>query len=371
MINKVLIPILAVAGFIFGLYMMVQGNKPIEPAQPVAEPASPPYALVLTGSGIIEASSENIAIATNIAGVVRELYVKQGSVVKTGDPLFMVDNRVLSAELKVRESELATARQNVAWLESLPRPEDVSAREAELRAAQSTLADARKQYDQAVAVKDGGAMSDEEFSRRKSALEVADARVSQAEAQLALVRAGTWKPELDIARAKVTEAQARLDSTRTEVERLTVRSPIDGEVLQRNIRVGEFAQAGALSTPLLVVGNTETLAVRVDIDENDAWRFSDKSPARAFVRGNSQLAVDLQFGHLEPYVVPKRSLTGESTERVDTRVMQVVYTFERSKLPVLVGQMMDVFIEDHSSSLQVSKLKETPSRNPSTNGVVQ
>jgi len=43
--------------------------------------------------------------------------------------------------------------------------------------------------------------------------------------------------------------------------------------------------------------------------------------------------------------VPKRSLTGDSTERVDTRVLQVLYRFDRGDLPVYVGQQMDVFVE--------------------------
>jgi hypothetical protein len=45
-------------------------------------------------------------------------------------------------------------------------------------------------------------------------------------------------------------------------------------------------------------------------------------------------------------VVPKRSLTGDSTERVDTRVLQVIYAISDDKLPLFVGQQMDVFIED-------------------------
>jgi hypothetical protein len=48
---------------------------------------------------------------------------------------------------------------------------------------------------------------------------------------------------------------------------------------------------------------------------------------------------------VEPYVVPKRSLTGDSTERVDTRVLQVIYSFYKGALPIYVGQQMDVFIE--------------------------
>jgi hypothetical protein len=85
--------------------------------------------------------------------------------------------------------------------------------------------------------------------------------------------------------------------------------------------------------------------VRVDVDENDAWRFQPASKAAAFVRGNRELKADLSFVRVEPYVLPKRSLTGESTERVDTRVLQVVYAFDRGVIPVYVGQQMDVFIE--------------------------
>ena len=66
--------------------------------------------------------------------------------------------------------------------------------------------------------------------------------------------------------------------------------------------------------------------------------------AVAFVRGNRDLKTDLKFLRVEPYVVPKRSLTGESTERVDTRVLQVLYSFNREALPVYVGQQMDVFV---------------------------
>ncbi|MFN9739877.1 MAG: hypothetical protein ACK59R_15320, partial [Pseudomonadota bacterium] len=52
-----------------------------------------------------------------------------------------------------------------------------------------------------------------------------------------------------------------------------------------------------------------------------------------------------QFVRFEPLVIPKRSLTGNSAERVDTRVLQVVFAFPREKLPVYVGQQMDVMIE--------------------------
>jgi HlyD family secretion protein len=130
-----------------------------------------------------------------------------------------------------------------------------------------------------------------------------------------------------------------------ELGRLVVRAPVEGEILQVNVRPGEFAQTGALQMPLLYLGNLDRLHVRVDIDENDVWRFRKEGPAMAFVRGNQALKTNLRFERVEPFVVPKKSLTGGTTERVDTRVMQVLYSFDRASLPVFVGQQMDVFIE--------------------------
>ena len=63
--------------------------------------------------------------------------------------------------------------------------------------------------------------------------------------------------------------------------------------------------------------------------------FEPEAPAVASIRGNPQFKTDLAFEYVEAYVVPKRSLTGDSTERVDTRVMQVVYSFKRGMLPFI------------------------------------
>jgi hypothetical protein len=83
----------------------------------------------------------------------------------------------------------------------------------------------------------------------------------------------------------------------------------------------------------------------VDVDENDAWRVRAGARAMGFLRGHKEVSTELAFVRFEPYVVPKKSLTGESTERVDTRVLQVLFSFERGQLPVYVGQQMDIYIE--------------------------
>jgi hypothetical protein len=101
----------------------------------------------------------------------------------------------------------------------------------------------------------------------------------------------------------------------------------------------------------MLLGIVKTLHVSVDMDEIVAWRLDPAARAVANVRGNSKMSTPLHFVRIEPYVVPKRSLTGDSMERVDTRVLQVIYSFDPSSLKnVYVGQQMDVFIEDLSAA---------------------
>jgi multidrug efflux pump subunit AcrA (membrane-fusion protein) len=304
---KYTLPILAAAGFIFASYTVVSSNKPIPVAPAVAAPASSPFKSFIAGSGIVEAKSQNIAIGTPLSGIVKTVAVKVGDKVKAGAPLFYLDDRDTRAELAVKLADLTKAQAGVGE-------------------ANASLKDTQSLSDLAEAVTDRRAISSEELLRRRNALLINSAK-------------------LDSAKALVQQAEAALTATQTTMARLVVQAPVDSEILQVNIRPGEFAQAGSLNTPLLVLGNMDQLHVRVDIDENDAWRFDKNSKAVAFLRGNRNFQTDLIPAYVEPYVVPKKSLTGDSTEQVDTRVLQALYSFDRTQLPVYVGQQMDVFIE--------------------------
>jgi len=334
-----------VCGALFAVMFVRAGNKPVPASQPVAEPAMAPFAAYVAGAGLVEASSENIAIGTPLPGLVTEVMVKVGADVKSGQPLFKLDDRDLRAEMIVSQAALTTATAKLTKLKNLPRPEDIPPAEARVAEAQASLNDAKQLLSMWKGVESSGAVSAEELTRRQSAVEVAAAKFAGAQSELQLLKAGSWKPDIEVAEAEVAAAQAQVQATQTKIDRLTVTAPVDGNVLQVKVRPGEFAQAGVLATPLMLIGDVSKVHVRVDIDENDAWRIRPDASAVATVRGNRDLKTNLSFVRIEPYVVPKRSLTGESTERVDTRVLQVLYSFDRGALPVYVGQQMDVFIE--------------------------
>ncbi len=298
MVRKYALPLFAVLGLVFALWMVKEGSKPSIHAKPVANPPQVEFVNRISGAGIVEASTRNISVGAHIPGIVARVYVRVGDRVRAGSPLFAIDDRTRRADLAVRE--------------------------ARVREAEAHLQDLRVQLEIAEKIQDPRAISVEDLNKRRYAVQAAEARLAN--------------------------AAAELRAAQVDIDLLTVRAPIDGDVLQVNVRPGEYAPTGATAQPLILLGSLDRLHVRVDIDENDAWRFRRQAPAVAFVRGNPSLKTNLRFEYVEKYVIPKRSLTGESTERVDTRVMQVVYSFSRDDLSVYPGQLMDVYIADQSTA---------------------
>lgn len=350
MIRTFLVPLLAIGGMLFAMAIVVRSSQPKPPSIPVVMPPVSPYEARVAGSGIIEANSENIAIGTPVGGTVDKVSVRVGDRVKAGDVLFVLDSRDQQSQLGVKQAELEAARQSLKRLESMPRPEEIPPAEARVAAAKATLEDLQNQVAIMERVNDPRARSEEEMSRRRFAVLVAQGRLDEAQADLALLKAGAWKPEIEIAKAQVAAADAAVKQFQTEIDRRIIRAPIDGRVLQVKVRPGEYASAGMLATPLILMGAVDPLNVRVDVDENDAWRVRAGAKAEGYLRGNRDIKTPLTFVRFEPYVVPKKSLTGDSSERVDTRVLQILFSFDPKDLPVFVGQQMDVYIESAPES---------------------
>ena len=338
------LPLVALVALIFGGVSVWKWRSVKTATTPPSAPPVAAFQHTVGAVGLVEPSSENIAISTPVPGLVMHVHVKAGEHVKAGQKLFSLDDRDLRAELEVRRTALEVANRKLAKLAQSPRAEEVPPAEARVREAEAAMADAAVQQKLIESVTDRRAIREEDLQRRRLAAKAAAAKLDEANAALSLLKSGSWEPEKQIARAEIELEKANVQRLETDIERLTVCAPIAGEILQLNVRAGEYAQSGPLAKPLIVMGDTSVLHVRTDVDENEAWRVSANAPAQAAERGNSSLKVQLEFVRFEPYVVPKKSLTGDSTERVDTRVLQVLYRFKDTNIPVRVGQQMDVFI---------------------------
>lgn len=345
---KKTLPVIALIALIYATVSVVNSRPKRVSLPPPAEPPKTSFAVSVAGVGLVEASSENISVSTPVSGLVTRVAVKVGDFVKAGAPLFSLDDRDLQAELTVRKAALEVARQKLKRLEESPRPEEIPPAEARVREAESALGDAKVQLQLIESVTDKRAIRDEDLQRRRFAVQAAQARLEQEQTKLALLKSGSWKPDLEVARSEVQQAEAQVKRIQTDINRLTVQALADGRILQCNVRPGEYAQSGQLPKPLMVVGDVGTLHIRTDVDENDAAKVKAGAQAYAYLRGKTDRQIPLEFVRFEPFVIPKKSLTGDSTERVDTRVLQVVYRVVDQSAPIFVGQQMDVFIDGSS-----------------------
>lgn len=292
--RKYLLPALALCGLVLALFMVFYGTRtpPIPPIE--FPPPTPPYKTYVAGSGMVESASRDINIGTPFNEIVTAVYVKVGDIVQQGTPLFQLDVRTLNAE-----HEEAIQRREVAY---------------------TNYQDEETRFSLYESLKDKRAVSENEYNERFFAREAAIKELQEAEAAIEVIR--------------------------SRIERSTIRAPLDGEVLQINVLVGETADVNPFDNKAhMLFGVTDPLHIRVEVDEDDAWRIIRGAPAIAYVRGNSSISVPLKFLYIEPFITPKSALTGDNRERVDTRVLQIVYEFKRDGLPIYPGQMMDVYIE--------------------------
>ncbi len=299
-IKRYVLPALALAGVLIAGLEAVNQSRPVSAPTPQAPVPSTPFISFVAATGTIEAGGDgNIAVGTSVPGIVTRVFVRWGDVVRPGDALFEIDDRDLRAQL----------------------PSAVAA----VQTAKAKLEQARLQLAVADRVPDPRAISVEELDNRRSAVKISTTAVVSAEAEV---------------------RRLRLD-----MERRTVRALVASRILQLNIRPGEYASAGAAGTPLILLGSAARLNVRVEVDQFDAVRVHPDAHAIAALRGIPGDRVTLRFERVEPYMVAKTALSGTSAERVDTRVLPVIYSFDPSSLPAAyVGQQMDVFIEAAQAS---------------------
>jgi RND family efflux transporter MFP subunit len=303
-----LVPVMALAGFAYAVYFtVVVSDRPPPAARQLSMPAESQFLTTVSGSGLVEASSRNVAVGSFLSGIVASVAVEEGQWVGREDELFSLDKREAEAQLAVAER-------------------DVLAAEAEVVRASAELADRQDQLQRRVKLKVGVVLSEDQLARLRYAVDIGTAQVAAA-------------------RAQVEVARARREQARVTLARHTVRAPLEGRVLKINVRPGEFVVAGMTVDPLVLLGNDRPLHVRVQVDENDLWRLRPGAAAEAVVRGNRNIRFGLTFVRVEPYVLPKRSLTGAATERIDTRVLEVIYAFDPAAKPVFIGQQVDVFID--------------------------
>jgi len=361
------VPLVALAMISFAGWSIAtkHSSRIVTSSPPITAPTNP-YDDDVAGTGIVEPASEVIALAIERGGVVTRIDVVAGDRVKVGQPLFAIDDRDYRAAVAQDEAGVAAADASIAAIDQ------------SLIEQRDTIEQARAALDGAEAERLRASLDHTRYTElvrdswaTRQRLETAAADARKADASVAAAKAALAGAQHQIevisaqrkeAEAKLGQAKATLEQARVDLDKTVVKAPISGAILKVNVRLGEYAQAGVLPDPLMTMGSVDPLHVRVDIDETETWRVRPGHSAIARLRGNPDISAPLTFVRFEPYVLPKRSLSGDTTERVDTRVLQVLYEFAPSEFPAFVGQQVDVFIAAPS--------RKSATRNPTSGQVV-
>jgi len=341
--------LLAIAGIIFALYYVNTHALKQPPQVPVRAPVEKPYSHSLAGVGIVEGAEDNVAVAPFYAGRVAAVYVREGETVVAGQPLFALDTQELQASVTARAAELGAQQAALQRLQQEPRAEDIPPARAKVAAAEADYQQQAQHLARLEPLVATRAVSADELANSRLQAEAAKARLAEAQASLKRLEAGAWKPDMLQQQQRVKLAQAQLQELNVRRTQAVVRAPMSATVLQCNLRPGEWAAPMDALTddakaPVLLQ-RAGQMQVRVDVDEVNASRVHPGAQAKAFVKGNPELNFPLKFVRIEPLMVPKKNLTGDTAERHDVRVLQIIYAFTPPAFPLYVGQQIEVYIE--------------------------
>ena len=351
--------ILSAAGILAGVTSAVLYAQERPPLPPVFAPAANPYAKGVYANGIIESyqsEGSNINIYPEVSGPITKIFAAEGEPVKAGTPLLAIDDSVQRATVEQQQSQAEAALAMLQELRAEPRPENLAVSVAQVANAEATLKNAADVLDKEEASNrlDPQSVAKNDLDNARNAAKVAATNLDVVEKQYALTKAGAWSYDIENQEKQYVALSKAAAAGEALLAKYTIRAPSDGVVLQVLAAPGSYVSPqGAYDSytqgfdPAIVMGTPQGyLEVRVYIDEILVSRLPppDKMDARMFIQGTT-ISVPLAYDRTQPYVSPKIELSDQKQERVDVRVLPLLFRFEKPKsVNLYPGELVDVYV---------------------------
>ncbi len=358
--NKIIFAMVGV-GILAGLVSAYVYARPAKPQPPAFNPASNPYSDGIYANGIVEsyqANGENVNFYPEVSGTVAKIPVAEGQSVKTGDALVVIDDTIQRALAEQQNSQADAALALYNELKAQPRKETLDVARAQVEMAIASLKNASDQLEkQAHAYKiDPRSVSKDVLDNADNAFKVAKSNLDVVTRQYQLTKAGAWSYDIENQKLQHEALLKASVASSALVGKYTLRAPSDGVVLSIHTSIGSYVSPlGAFDPytdsmgPVVVMGSErEHLAVRAYIDEILITRLPSKTQMHAtmFIRGTN-VKVPLTFERIQPHVSPKIQLSNERTEKVDLRVLPIIFKFEPpAGMQIYPGELVDVYVGD-------------------------
>ncbi len=356
--NKIIFSLVGI-GAAVAFYSAYRYAVPSKPLPPVFSPAPDPYAKGIYANGIMESyqtQGENMNLYPEVSGTIAKVLVAEGQSVTQGMPLVAIDDSIQRATTEQQGAQLEAARALLDELKAQPRKENLEVARAQVDMATASLKSANDTRDKQERSYDIApqSVSKDALDTAINAAKVAKANLDVTLRQYELTKAGAWVYDVKNQERQVEALTKSFAASTALLGKYTIKAPIDGMVLSINTAVGSYVSPqGVYDTytqgfvPVAVMGTAKgTLAVRVYVDEILIPRLppKDKLKARMFIQG-TKISVPLEFVRMQPYVSPKIELSNQRQEKVDVRVLPIIFRCTPPPgVELYPGELVDVYI---------------------------
>ena len=249
-----------------------------------------PQPLIVQG----EADATRIDIAARVDGRVGKRPVERGQNVAAGQLLFEIDNPELITKSREAQAGVDVAQAQLANILVGTRAEVVAQRKAALESAQSNFQLANKTYARVKDLAGSGNAPLQRLDEVTNSLEVAKRDQDRAELAYDEAMNGATKEERAIAQTNVLKAQASVDAIKADVDELTVKAPIAGQVYQIGAEVGEYVSPGV---PLLSLIDLGDVWLRFNLREDlvKGLKVGDRFKMRVPALGDKEIEAQIKL----------------------------------------------------------------------------
>lgn len=221
-------------------------------------------------AGEIKAVEETGVIAKT-PGKIKQIFVKVGDHVKTGDLLFTLDSDDIAAQLAQAEAGVEVAKANLEKTKSSGYTQSLLQARSEYDQAKLSYDDATTDYTRSKMLFDSNALSKKELDASKTKYDMAKQRFDNAQKNLELVEKSSGPESTRISESQLAQAISNVQLIKAQLNNMSVRAPISGVVSAKNINVGEGASS---ASPAIVISNTSALNAEINIPEKLINKFS-------------------------------------------------------------------------------------------------
>ncbi len=285
------------------------------------------HARTLVAPGRVEPVRDPVKLAFETSGRIVEILVDEGDVVKSGQVVARLDNRLPHARVAAARAGLAQAKARFLLARRGPRKEDIAAARAEMDAAIAAAKHRGAEQVRSEKLGKVGALADSVVDADGAAARVATARADAASARYQALAHGTRSERVQEAAAAISLAQAELDAAEIALDQTILRAPADGMILRRTAEVGALVTLMA-PAPVLELADISKLEIRTEIDEADIAHVTVGQTAYATVDAYGDRRFSIRITRISHELGRKTVRDDDPRARFDTRVLEVIARFD-------------------------------------------